>query len=50
MARLEILDELEEWYLIASHYCVAWAYNSDDYTNEFSTVQLQEQQPLIFNK
>jgi len=24
---LEIFDEVEEWQLLASHYCVAWAYH-----------------------
>jgi hypothetical protein len=26
ISKLEFLDELEEWRLLASHYCIAWAY------------------------
>ncbi|CAG8490604.1 19164_t:CDS:2, partial [Racocetra persica] len=26
ISKLEMLDELEEWHLLASHYCIAWAY------------------------
>ncbi|KAI8059468.1 S-adenosyl-L-methionine-dependent methyltransferase [Gongronella butleri] len=37
IGRLEFLDELEEWKLIASHYCVAWAYKSAK--PEFQTLQ-----------
>lgn len=33
ITRLELLDEMEEWRLIASHYCVAWGWNS---ANELS--------------
>ncbi|KAI9495004.1 hypothetical protein BDB00DRAFT_870722 [Zychaea mexicana] len=40
MARLEILDELEEWHLLAAHYCVAWAYKSATAKEAFSCVQL----------
>ncbi|KAG0191913.1 hypothetical protein DFQ28_010604 [Apophysomyces sp. BC1034] len=40
MIRLEILDELEEWRLLAGHYCVVWAYKSKDAKNAFSAVQL----------
>jgi [phosphatase 2A protein]-leucine-carboxy methyltransferase len=25
IAKLELLDEMEEWRLLASHYCLAWA-------------------------
>ncbi|KAG0304448.1 hypothetical protein BGZ98_005510 [Dissophora globulifera] len=28
ISSLEIFDELEEWHLLAEHYCVAWAYNA----------------------
>ncbi|KAL9547004.1 hypothetical protein MBANPS3_006391 [Mucor bainieri] len=41
--RLEILDELEEWHLLAAHYCVAWAVHSTDFSQEFNAVQLQPQ-------
>lgn len=52
MARLEILDELEEWYLLSAHYCVAWAFKSVDYEEEFFKVQLQcqPQTSIVFNK
>jgi tRNA wybutosine-synthesizing protein 4 len=54
MARLEILDELEEWHLLSAHYCVAWAYKSSDYIHAFSTIQLQQEQQaetlLVFKK
>lgn len=30
ISKLEILDELEEWHLLASHYCIAWAYKAID--------------------
>ncbi|KAI7890654.1 S-adenosyl-L-methionine-dependent methyltransferase [Mucor mucedo] len=50
MARLEILDELEEWHLLSAHYCVAWAFKSENYETEFSKVQLQPQSPIPINK
>ncbi|CAB4374816.1 unnamed protein product [Rhizophagus irregularis] len=30
ISKLEFLDELEEWRLLASHYCIAWAYIIED--------------------
>jgi hypothetical protein len=30
IAKLELLDELEEWRLLASHYCIAWAWKGDE--------------------
>ena len=27
IAKIEILDELEEWRMLMQHYCVAWACN-----------------------
>ncbi|KAI8053152.1 S-adenosyl-L-methionine-dependent methyltransferase [Gilbertella persicaria] len=41
IAKLEILDELEEWRLLSAHYCVAWAIHSVDYESEFSHIGLQ---------
>jgi|SRR5271170_1302067 len=32
IAKLELLDELEEWRLLASHYCIAWAWSSPQVT------------------
>ncbi|KAL2363812.1 hypothetical protein RJZ56_003283 [Blastomyces dermatitidis] len=29
VARLEMLDEIEEWKLLASHYCVAWGWREE---------------------
>jgi [phosphatase 2A protein]-leucine-carboxy methyltransferase len=26
IAQLEMLDEMEEWRLLAGHYCIAWAW------------------------
>ena len=26
IAKVEMLDELEEWRLLASHYCIAWGW------------------------
>jgi len=26
IAKIELLDELEEWRLLASHYCIAWGW------------------------
>lgn len=31
--RLEILDELEEWRIIQSHYFLLWAFRTDDPPN-----------------
>ncbi|CAG8463375.1 84_t:CDS:2 [Diversispora eburnea] len=39
MSKLEILDELEEWHLLAAHYCIAWAYKVID-----------ESQKLLYDK
>ncbi|KAI8380028.1 leucine carboxyl methyltransferase 2-like protein [Blakeslea trispora] len=41
IARLEMLDELEEWRLLSAHYCVAWAAHSVDFEAEFRSVQLE---------
>lgn len=30
VATLEMVDEIEEWRLLAQHYCVAWAWRKDD--------------------
>lgn len=30
VARLEMVDELEEWELLAAHYCVVWAWRDGD--------------------
>lgn len=33
--RLEWLDEVEEWKLLASHYCVAWGWRDAENVNVF---------------
>lgn len=40
MARLEMLDEMEEWRLLSEHYCVAWAYKSANAKEAFSSITL----------
>ena len=30
LAKLEILDEVEEWELLARHYCVVWGWRNGD--------------------
>lgn len=42
MARLEILDELEEWRLLCAHYCITWAYKSRDYRDSFSLIHMNK--------
>ena len=34
ISRLEFLDEMEEWRLLASHYCLAWGWVTADETKE----------------
>ncbi|KAI8350620.1 leucine carboxyl methyltransferase 2-like protein [Choanephora cucurbitarum] len=41
IAKLEMLDELEEWRLLSAHYCIAWAAHSVDYLKEFESVNLE---------
>ncbi|KAL0083940.1 S-adenosyl-L-methionine-dependent methyltransferase [Phycomyces blakesleeanus] len=42
IARLEILDELEEWHLLSSHYCVSWAYKTDEPDTPWSSIDLKK--------
>lgn len=28
ISRLELLDEMEEWQLLAAHYCIAWGWKT----------------------
>ena len=30
ISRLELLDEMEEWQLLAGHYCIAWGWKTAD--------------------
>jgi hypothetical protein len=34
IAKLELLDEMEEWRLLASHYCIAWGWRINDGGNK----------------
>lgn len=36
--RLEWLDEVEEWNLLASHYCIAWGHRGEDFTIAWSKI------------
>ncbi|KAI8985787.1 S-adenosyl-L-methionine-dependent methyltransferase [Pilobolus umbonatus] len=42
MAKLEILDELEEWRLLSAHYCITWAYKSMDHQDLFTQINLNK--------
>ncbi|KJX94005.1 leucine carboxyl methyltransferase like protein [Zymoseptoria brevis] len=37
--KLEWLDEVEEWKLLASHYCVAWAWRGEDFTDAWREIE-----------
>ncbi|KAI8088861.1 S-adenosyl-L-methionine-dependent methyltransferase [Halteromyces radiatus] len=37
IAKLEMLDEIEEWKLLSDHYCVAWAYKSKQFKDIFAS-------------
>lgn len=44
VARCEMLDELEEWILLAQHYCVAWGWRDGDgdlFSRAWSSLRLQ---------
>lgn len=41
IARLEMLDEVEEWRMLARHYCVAWAWRGDEFDVWNGAVPLQ---------
>ena len=36
--KLEWLDEVEEWNLLASHYCVSWAWKGEEFSSAWSAV------------
>ncbi|KAG0291336.1 hypothetical protein BGZ96_005274 [Linnemannia gamsii] len=40
ISSLEIFDEVEEWQLLADHYCVAWAYQAKPQQSETYRAQL----------
>lgn len=46
IAKLEMLDELEEWHMISAHYCIAWAYKTKDFADHFDNVMLRQLQIL----
>lgn len=37
--KIEWLDEVEEWELLARHYCVSWAWKGDPFTAAWSSVE-----------
>ncbi|KAG0738754.1 hypothetical protein G6F57_007173 [Rhizopus arrhizus] len=41
ITKLEMLDELEEWHMLSAHYCIAWAYKTKDFEQQFSKVMLK---------
>jgi [phosphatase 2A protein]-leucine-carboxy methyltransferase len=41
IARLEMLDEVEEWRMLARHYCVAWAWRGEAFATWNGAVPLQ---------
>ena len=41
IATLEMLDEVEEWRMLARHYCVAWAWRGDEFVAWNGAVPLQ---------
>lgn len=30
ISKLELLDEIEEWQLLAAHYCITWGWKTAD--------------------
>lgn len=41
IARLEMLDEVEEWRMLARHYCIAWAWRGEGFEGWESAVPVQ---------
>nr|POF27637.1 leucine carboxyl methyltransferase 1 [Quercus suber] len=37
--KLEWLDEIEEWQLLSSHYCVAWGWRGDTFSHAWQSLQ-----------
>jgi [phosphatase 2A protein]-leucine-carboxy methyltransferase len=37
--KLEWLDEIEEWKLLASHYCVAWGWRGDMFNETLGSIE-----------
>ena len=33
ISKLELLDEMEEWRLLASHYCIVWGWKTSENTD-----------------
>lgn len=42
VAGLEMLDELEEWRLLAQHYCIAWGWRGDAFADAWKDVGGQQ--------
>lgn len=45
VASLEMLDEMEEWCLLARHYCIAWGWRNGDNAEAFGDWSAIEAQP-----
>lgn len=37
--RLEWLDEVEEWQLLASHYCIAWGWKGQNFDSAWGDIE-----------
>ena len=42
IAKLELLDEMEEWRLLASHYCITWGWKTAESTNNSNSMYFEE--------
>ncbi|KAG0006417.1 hypothetical protein BGZ65_008284 [Modicella reniformis] len=49
ISNLEIFDEVEEWQLLADHYCVAWAYHARAHSQPEKEHQREQLISLLFN-
>jgi [phosphatase 2A protein]-leucine-carboxy methyltransferase len=45
VASLEMLDEMEEWQLLARHYCIAWGWRDGNDAEAFDGWKTMEAQP-----
>lgn len=42
--RMEMLDEVDLFYQLSSHYCISWAYNDEKHTGNYSFIYF-----VVFN-
>jgi len=49
ISSLEIFDEIEEWQLLADHYCVAWAYHAKALSQPDMEHRREQLITLLFN-